>query len=136
MIVKGWNKALYTGISEIDTQHLQMYDYAKKFLEMDHNGADSERINFFISKLNEAWQKHIAFEENFMQQASYPDLEDHKTEHVRIAKEIIAFVKNSKSISELGESLDNLIESWLGKHIINFDKKFAGWLKEQKEKKV
>ena len=135
MKLKGWNKALNTGMSDIDAQHIQLYDFAKKFIEMNFENTEPERISYFLNHLNEGWQKHIAYEENLMLQVEYPFLSEHQAKHLEIAEEIKNFVKNSKSIAELGMSLNNLIDSWLGQHIVNEDQKFAGWFKEQSEKK-
>lgn len=125
-----WGREMYTGIGEIDKQHIQLFDLAKKFLEMDYAFAEEEKIGFLISKLNEGWQKHIAFEEEFMLKAGYPALAEHKTKHVRMAEEIVDFVKKSTSISELSCNIDSIVKSWLAKHILEEDKKFAGWMKE------
>lgn len=123
-----WNDKLSVGVAEIDRQHKQMMFIINSIGEQIKNEADFANISPIIDELVAYTQRHFAYEENLLKKNNCPDFEAHKKNHALLLKEITDWRDKAKDSSpEKLKALMNILRVWFPGHILNADKKHAGY---------
>ncbi len=73
---------------------------------------------------------HFRDEERMMEQSSYPDLAEHKLQHIALTKRAVDFQKQFKA-GDTGMSIDimQFLSDWLRNHILGTDAKYVASMK-------
>lgn len=104
----------------IEVQHTIMNDMQKSLMKnKDYQGTFEGIVKVYTEFRN----KHVLYEEQYMREHNYPNIERHKLEHVKI-KEL------EDSILKFGidkDTLDYSIRIWK-LHIITEDKEMINWI--------
>lgn len=104
----------------IEVQHTIMNDMQKSLMKnKDYQGT----FEGIVKVYREFRNKHVLYEEQYMREHNYPNIERHKLEHVKI-KEL------EDSILKFGidkDTLDYSIRIWK-LHIITEDKEMINWI--------
>ncbi|MFQ5533948.1 MAG: hemerythrin domain-containing protein [Sphingomonadales bacterium] len=71
----------------------------------------------------------VGHEERMMRARGYPDFDHHKSLHDDLVQQVLA-IKEDHQAGKLGVSLElmNFLRKWLTDHILETDKKLAGFL--------
>ncbi|WP_457642173.1 bacteriohemerythrin [Persephonella sp.] len=132
MILIEWNEELELGIPEIDKQHKKLVDMLNEFYTEMEEGHKKEAAEYFLKELEEYLTYHLDYEEKFMEEIGFPDLENHKKTH-EMFKALYLEVKE-RYLNGDEKALRELIAfafSWLFSHIMKTDKKYARYLQER-----
>ena len=127
-----WGEEFELGIPEIDKNNKKLIEILNIFYEKIGNGdGRKETIDQFLSELENYLTNSLKFEEEFMEKAKYPDLENHKKLH-RMFKKLYEEEK-AKYLKGDAKAIGDVIAftiSWLYSHITKTDKKFAEFYKK------
>lgn len=115
---------------EIDEQHKNLFELLNKMHESVTAGAEQGTIAKILISLIDYTVEHFETEEQYFALNSYPDIEEHKKEHVELTQKAIELQQQFKdgNLTISFELLDFLYD-WLTNHTSNSDKKFSNFLK-------
>lgn len=126
-----WNESLSVGNSILDEQHQRLIDIINGFHEevVSHPENELTIIPRVLDKLFDYVQYHFETEEEMMETAGYPDLENHRKTH-RAIKEKLFDIKDRLVRKEIVISLELVVffEEWLVNHILGVDMEYKGKL--------
>jgi hemerythrin len=126
-----WTPALAVGVEEIDSQHQELFRRADRFVKALES-TDRQEIGILLSYLRMYCVTHFGAEETWMREVTYPAYPQHKAEHDRFVKDILAL--SAEHEKRKGPGLEAMrvgtwISSWLKEHVTKSDVAFAGFLK-------
>ncbi len=130
-----FDKSLETGNTAIDTQHKELIDAMNNLLTACAQGKGREEIKNTIKFLVDYTVKHFNDEEKLQKQYNYPDYAAHKKLHDDFKEEVKKIVEEYEQDGTsvvLTFKINNIIASWLIKHIKGEDKKVAAFIKNSK----
>ncbi len=119
------------GVPSIDLQHRKLISLFENLIDEMKQAKGSLIIGNILKELTEYTDYHFVEEEKIMEQINFPDIKEHKEEH-------LYFVNKIKFLNDqfLQKDLDVVIEvadflfSWLKNHILYSDKKIAFYIKK------
>jgi hemerythrin len=124
-----WKDSFSVGIERIDSQHKSLVEMINDLFRAMSNREDKEFIQPLISNLISYAASHFKDEEQLMQQAGFPDLNNHKREHEDFTLKIKQFqLRHSKGEAALSLEIINFLKEWLLDHIITKDRKYARYM--------
>jgi len=128
-----WTPALAIGIDEIDAQHQELFRRADRFVSA-LKSTDRQEIGILLSYLRMYCITHFGAEEAWMREASYPGYPEHKAQHDRFVKDILAL--SDEHEKRRGPGLEAMrvgtwISSWLKDHVKETDVAFARFLRSK-----
>jgi hemerythrin-like metal-binding protein len=127
-----WTADCRMGFDEIDSQHRLLFAIANELLDIDNPRSQEPEMKYLIRHLKDYVDTHFAFEEKFMADKKYPGLNEHEQKHQMIISEIRQALTGAGSMTQLKDSLENLLIAWIQSHILLEDKKFSDWAKFHK----
>ena len=130
MATIGWTDSLVLGIDEIDADHRQLITCYNDLLAACAAGVEASDFNDALAKLIAHTAYHFKHEEALMERSGYVDLDAHRVEHEVLHSSVRMLHK--KTISENSRAMNSyaltFLWSWLVDHIVDADKRFAGFL--------
>ncbi|MBF0193110.1 MAG: bacteriohemerythrin [Magnetococcales bacterium] len=130
-----WSDKYRIGVNEVDDQHkriLESINELGKFLNSAKSGENIKwRIQTFIVEILNYTEKHFRDEEQLMEEAKAPWLEEHKQVHKGLANDVLNFRERISELSDEDEQLHILEQmhkfmvEWLIHHIMVEDAKFG-----------
>lgn len=127
-----WDESLTTGIEDIDVQHQMLFVIINNFIEDRLRGKGKDAVKPVIDFLADYTVKHFAMEEKYMTTYSYPDYAFHKSQHVGFQQDFASLksqFERDGATSDFTEALKQRVGDWFKNHIMEVDKKLAGFLK-------
>ena len=124
-----WTEEFSLNIVEIDEQHRQLVEIINKFDEAARQGKGSRIMNEILNSLIGYTQEHFNFEEKMMQEADYPNLDLHQSQHRQLLQKIERFQFDFDAGGRrITAEVREFLRYWLVSHILKDDKAFAGFL--------
>jgi hemerythrin len=123
-----------TGVEKIDTQHRELINRINNLLAIGEKSVSEEETKKTIDYLGEYIVKHFSDEEGIHIKSKYPKYAEHKKLHTYYIGE---FSKFKNEFAEKGNSmeftmkLNNLLITWIIKHIKGNDVEFGKFYKAQ-----
>ncbi len=131
-----WDDTFVLGIEEIDKQHQSIVDHFSKFSEAVQDGSAKEVLEEMAHFLVEYAALHFATEERYMQQYSYPRIEEQHSEHsdfTRDAKELLTRIQEEGASREMAIALTGKMVRWVIQHVRNHDRDMVNFVKARME---
>lgn len=133
----GFTDEYKVGIEEIDDQHKAFFDMLDKigdivpdlYKPLDDDEADE--LMDITSELRDYALLHFRTEESYMKEVNYPGLEEQKTQHNHFIQDVIrmeAQIMNGSAVPPI--KIRNFMHDWYRDHILNLDKPFSDFYKE------
>jgi len=121
-----WNQAWCIGVRDIDTQHQHLVALVNKLNQAMSEGKGKHVLEEILESLVSYTKSHFRDEERMMEQNGYPDLLDHKAQHVALTRKVLDFQTEFKA-GTVGMSIDimQFLGSWLKDHILGTDSKYV-----------
>jgi len=122
-----------TGIEELDRQHRDLFDLADAALGGPGPGTTPTAIEEALDRLAEHAGSHFLDEEAWMEQSSYPAIEDHRQGHRRFAADfarMLGEARRTPSIDSMRTAL-RLAMTLLVRHVRIDDGAFARFMQER-----
>ncbi len=124
-----WRDSYSVGIDQIDKEHKQLVNLINEVFVVVRDKGNADSLNTAVEKLVEYTSFHFAAEEKAMQEARYPDLEQHRREHQRLEKEVTDF---QQRLLDEGAAIRtefyHFLRDWLIHHIIECDMLYSAFL--------
>jgi hemerythrin-like metal-binding protein len=127
-----WTAECRMGFDEIDSQHRLLFAIANELIDIENPRSQEPEMKYLIRHLKDYVDTHFAFEEKFMAEKKYPGLNEHKQKHEMIVAEIRQALTGAASMTQLKDSLETLLTTWIQSHILIEDKKYSDWAKFHK----
>ncbi len=124
-----WSDELLINVAAIDSDHRKLFDLMRDIFTTSSHGADA--ISRAVGALEKYTREHFAREEESMAKTNYPGLSAQKYEHEHLVftLESMMYRLMSSGPEAIDADLAKFLTSWLGDHIMNFDLKYAEYLK-------
>ncbi|MEW6652172.1 MAG: bacteriohemerythrin [Bacteroidota bacterium] len=122
-----WTQECKTGFDEIDSQHRLLFAICNELLDIENPSKQQDELKYLLHHLVEYVEKHFRTEEEYFAKHSYPGIKEHKVRHVEISNQIREVITLSKSMAQLKEQLDTMLDKWIRVHVLIEDKKFSVW---------
>ena len=125
---------MVTGIKEIDDQHKELFESINHLITTCNEGKGKEEVGNIIEFMDDYIKNHLKSEENYMNEHSYADFNDHKAEHNQFIEEFNGIKREFEiegSSSFLALQINQKIVNWLIIHVCRTDKKLACFLKDK-----
>ncbi|MCB1830674.1 MAG: bacteriohemerythrin [Chromatiaceae bacterium] len=124
-----WKESYTVGVDELDDDHKRLIELLNRFQTAYkyHTGEEFERQA--LNELVDYTKYHFEREEKMMEEAGYPDLEEHKNIHQMMIAKVRVFQEQYRQKGH--EALDgvaNFLSDWLLDHINGTDKKYGPYL--------
>ena len=119
-------------IREIDEQHKKLVSLLNNLHEALMAGEGRQASERVLTELVTYTESHFATEERLMQRYHYPEYLEHKRKHEKMKTKVLAYVEMFKE-EKLKTTLElkTFLKSWLGKHIMQTDKKYGPFLNDK-----
>ncbi|AEJ19143.1 bacteriohemerythrin [Gracilinema caldarium] len=130
-----WNERYSVGIPLIDDQHQRLVQMANELYEGCTQGEEAARAYFgsVIKKAVAYVKDHFATEERMLQEAGYPDYQNHKKQHeafIRtILEEVKAFQEGRKFVPN---HFARYLRDWTLEHIAVSDQSYKEFMSGNK----
>jgi hemerythrin-like metal-binding protein len=126
-----WDDAYSVGYAVIDDQHKKLVAMINDLIQMDQDGTNAAKAVFAkaFSKVGEYTQTHFSEEEKILEKVDYPNLTEHKKQHVDFMAEVWKEFQLFNEGSGSPVSLATLLKKWLLNHIAIIDKQYTPYLK-------
>ena len=122
---------LKVGNSFIDSDHEKLVALVNQLHDAMGKGHGKDILGKILNELIHYTREHFKREEDQMRKIGYAGFSEHKDEHDKLIKEVVAL--QAKFISGngmLSVQVSGFLRSWLVNHIMGTDKKFADALKK------
>lgn len=130
-----WKADYALGIEDIDFQHHFFFNLIVRLAEELVQSKDQMYKNALVDELIAYARFHFISEENIMSRANYPELSDHKNQHLELIDKLSS--KTSKlDLSNSAQDSAGLIDflmDWFFHHTTSVDKIFAQYVHGKEE---
>lgn len=131
-----WTPDISVGNQVIDEQHKQLLNEVNVLLSSLISDSSDNTIDEAVSFLSEYISTHLAYEEKYMEEHSYPDLIAHKEMHHDFIKHYSEFKNKlenkTASKTDLIFEIETYIGNWWINHIKIADHKYAVYIANNK----
>ena len=127
-----WDPTLLVGIPEIDGQHQELFRRLDALHEAIRGGRSREEVGRTLAFLHDYAVQHFGAEEALMIDRGYPDLADHRAEHVAFVAELEALegeYRRDGPTASLIIRVNTQLTGWLRSHIYRTDRALVSFLR-------
>jgi len=133
-----WTQEMSVNHDIIDSQHKQLLNKLNKLLDAIVKDNAQWLIEEMVEFFENYMQEHLQYEEKYLAEINYPDLEAHHNQHLSFKKKYEEF-KSKLDEEEINQSeivfeIETFMGNWLTQHILQEDKKYAVYAQEIKNK--
>jgi hemerythrin len=126
-----WRDDFSVEIQEIDEQHKSLVSLINQLYEALSTKQHRDQVGEVLHELVNYTLTHFAVEEALMRLMQYPDYEEHKQSHDRIAHKVQQFHADfQQGKANVDMELLMFLKEWLTTHIMDVDKRYAPHLKK------
>lgn len=121
-----WNEKLSVGVAEMDNQHKRLIALINELDDAMKLGKGKDVLGKILNGLVNYVHTHFKAEEAFMEKIGFNELENHRTEHIKLTNDVEKFnndFKEGKTI--LSVQIMNFLRKWLLDHIGKKDKVYG-----------
>ena len=128
-----WDIAYSVGYSTIDDQHKKLVGMINGLFQLDKDESTATKALFAkaFSEAGDYAKNHFHDEEEILEKAGYPNLSEHKKEHVIFMNGVWSQFSSFNEGNESPVGLARFLKKWLLTHIAVSDKKYAPYLVEK-----
>ncbi|MEZ4694622.1 MAG: hemerythrin family protein [Aliarcobacter sp.] len=117
---------------KIDAEHQKLFAIAREAMQVSKLTKEDEikdKLKTIISKLFKYVNIHFTNEEKYMEDISYPELDEHKQLHKNMINMLTSLISklNTLELKEIEKALSDFIEEYFIRHIVLEDKKIQLW---------
>jgi hemerythrin len=119
-----WDPSLAVGVKLIDDQHKELYAHVDALLRAMLQGKGKSELEPLLGFLGKYVQEHFGAEEKLMERHAYPEMAEHKKQHVGF---IQSFTQAKAQLEKTGPNpgiaieLNDFLSKWLRQHISRTD---------------
>lgn len=117
-----------TGISEIDAQHMTLFDLLTRLEAAIGTSSSWAAVHFALVELTDYVRIHFTVEEALMRLHDYPELDQHIAQHHEFVS-VLARLKREAILSDIGHEVVRFLRNWLVTHIGRSDQDYVPHLR-------
>jgi diguanylate cyclase (GGDEF)-like protein/hemerythrin-like metal-binding protein/PAS domain S-box-containing protein len=132
LIQLNWKNDYASGISELDTEHRQLFQLANELLntalEPEHS---LDSIEHSLESLLQHITEHFDHEESLLAAVGYPQLAAHRTEHQQLLRQA-AILHEAAALNELpfAKLLEYVVQEVILNHMLKHDRMYFSYLND------
>lgn len=124
-----WQETYSVGLPEIDTQHRRLLSVINQLHDAMKMGGKAAALETVMNELVSYTRYHFAYEERLMEAAGYAGLAEHRRRHSAMVAQVESFqMAISSGHASVSLQLMAFLKSWLTRHILETDMRYAGCL--------
>jgi len=125
-----WDDLYNIGVPAIDSQHKQIISIANRMLEALMQQKATREVPFILKEMGTYADSHFMIEEENMEKAGFPGLEDHKGQHKEFREKNFEFQhKLEANDPSLTAELTIFLTTWVTEHFSMIDHQYVPALK-------
>ena len=126
-----WDDYYSVGYDLIDEQHKKLVEMINELYSAFISGTAQKKAADIVNEMIKYTDYHFKTEEKFFEEFNYPEIDEHKIIHKSFVDKVIE-VKEGLDSKKVTVSYDimNFLRKWLLEHILQEDKKFAKFFKD------
>lgn len=129
-----WDPALAVGVSDIDSQHQEIFKRANELLSaVDHHSGKGQ-VGLLLEFLARYVKSHFAAEEGLMRKHNYPAMTEHMAQHQKFVADFQALRQRHATegtTPEVVTALTDFVVRWLIDHIGTSDRRLGEYVKSK-----
>ena len=126
-----WDDTLETGVELMDEQHRRLVEIYNKLDEASMRGRAHKQMDEILADLIGYTDHHFSAEEALMEEAGYPDLAIHRSEHRQLIEKVRRFRRKlDLGMERINRPVMKFLNYWLTHHIRGSDNTFARYAAE------
>lgn len=130
-----WSDKYSLGHSRIDQQHQELFKLLATLEQALYDYKSTDKVLSALIALTDYSQLHFHEEEQLMERIDYPDMNDHKQQHLAFMVEIAGLMKDIDAGKPvLTIELIQFLKRWLSQHILGADMKIGAFLQQSQTK--
>ena len=125
-----WNANFSVCDAALDKQHQKLVDLCSRVAECvnDDQPGSSERFHMVLNDVGDYAFLHFQTEEAFLSRHNYPQLAEHKAEHMGFLSQLsqFLFAANRGFLDKAG--MYRMLSAWLSEHMLGSDMQYRDFL--------
>jgi len=128
-----WSARYSVGVAKLDEQHKQIIAMLNRLVtSSEARDANSEAMSEILTTMTRYSLEHFKTEEGLLKEHGYPDLEEHRQEHVAYRRKAIDFsTATSLGVESVPQILVSYLFEWWTNHILKEDMKYKSFFAEK-----
>ena len=133
MALISWQDKYSVNIREIDDQHKKLIDMINELHDAMMAGQGKEVMTQVLDKLASYCVSHFATEERLMSTHGFPGFDEHKEKHEKMTAKVKQLQQGlaQSGTAVMSNDVMTFLKSWLDKHIMGTDHKYAPFLNDK-----
>ena len=131
MLLLKWKDAYSMNEENIDRQHKWLFKLSNDIYNLIEEGIDDyEHFRELFMALNDYGIEHFIYEEMYMREQGYPNLEEHIQEHREFSekvRELCIDIDQESHIKDIGE----FVSAWLVQHVLGDDMNYKRFIESK-----
>jgi hemerythrin-like metal-binding protein len=117
--------AIDVEIDEINRQHSKLIDIANELHRIADHRLGSRAAKRILKTLIGYTQTHFRYEESFMSRYGYPDVAEHRAQHLKLEKQVVDYANRIDRGEVSTHELLKFLKDWLVYHIQGSDRHYT-----------
>ncbi|NOZ89840.1 MAG: hemerythrin family protein [Epsilonproteobacteria bacterium] len=131
MLLLKWKDAYSMNEENIDKQHKWLFKLSNDIYDLIEKGVDDyEHFRELFMALNDYGIEHFIYEEMYMKEQGYPNLEEHIKEHRQFSDKVRDLIEKETHIKDIGE----FVSAWLVQHVLDEDMNYKNFIESKSNK--
>ena len=128
-----WSEKFSVGVKELDEQHRQIIEMLNRLISTpEARDANSETVSEILTAMTRYSLEHFKTEEGLMKAHGYPNLEEHRQEHIAYRRKAIDFSTAATiGVESVPQILIDYLSEWWVHHILDEDMKYKPFFTEK-----
>jgi hemerythrin len=123
-----WTPELSVGVDIFDEHHKRIILMINRLVEAQEAATNSETVSDLLDKMTRYAADHLKAEEKMMAEHGYPQLEQHKAEHMAYIKKTVDFCTATQiGVDSIPRGLLAYLRDWWQHHIQDTDKAYSAF---------
>lgn len=125
-----WRDSYSVGVEQFDRQHEKLVELINEIFMVVRNKEDISSLNKAMETLVTYTRTHFVDEEAAMEQAGFPQLEEHRREHEALTRQVSEYCERIEAEPDYSQVLDcyGFLRNWLLDHILQSDSAYGEYM--------
>jgi hemerythrin-like metal-binding protein len=125
-----WKDEYSVGVEKIDRQHRHLFEIINKLIGHSGTSKDPGLVSETLTEMLNYAKEHFSTEEELMQKYGYPEIEQHREQHIYFFKTTAELSINAlNKQSMVSDEIIEFLKMWLTLHILKCDMKYKEFFK-------
>jgi hemerythrin len=131
MALLRWGKKYSVGVKAFDDQHVEFIGILNSLHAAMLKGNAQGIADVLVPGLMSYVTRHIAAEEQLMEETKFPGLTEHRAEHCILNAAVADFLaRYEQGDQTMYPQLLRFVGDWLQNHMLTVDKQYTAWMND------